>query len=395
MICRLEAITPIHIGTGYQIGMMDLIQYGKMAYLLNVRELFIFLKKTHGTNILKKFEGFVKDKTKTQSRGRGLELTLNKFLDENYISIEEIIENPSMVKYKVHAPFDVSRDIREHIKTDKIPYVPGSSLKGAIRGALLWYHVKADADRLISSLKRDLSRPSKKNIGKRFVDDFFSTDSRKYDAKYDILKFLEISDFMPLSYDLSIENVKTYSLKHDGFEAKQYDNFVESMKGCMEGRIGLSSQIKAAFKDEREYPLLRDKLNILGLKSDLNEEDMVNHIKDVMKEFNDWCLTKEIELCEKANDSNFSMKLDRLKRPNREEGLIRIGFAVGTIYQTLIKLIEEKDEELFFNIIDKLELHGLKRQKSYLYGNNLREIPYPKSIEFTMYGEPMGWLKWV
>lgn len=394
MICRLEAIMPIHIGTGYQIGMMDLIRDEKMAYVLNVRELFIFLKKTHGTNILKKFEGFVKDKTKTQSRGRGLELTLNKFFDENYISIEDILNDPRIVKYKVHAPFDVSRDIREHIKTDNIPYVPGSSLKGAIRGALLWYHVKDDVDGLISSLKRDLSRPSKRNIGKRFIDDFFSTESGKYDAKYDILKFLEISDFMPLKYDLSIENVKTYSLKHDGFEAKRYDNFVESMRGCMEGRIDLSSQIKAAFNDEREYPRLKDKLNILGLKSDLKEEDMVNHVKDVIKEFNDWCLTKEIELCEKANESRFSMKLEKLKRLNKEGGLIRIGFAVGTIYQTLIKLVEEKDVKTAKEIVNKLKLGRFKRDIDLETGVEL-DPPYPKSIEFTTYDEPMGWLKWV
>jgi len=368
MICRLDTITPINIGTGNQIGMMDIIQDDGIVYVLNVRKMFNFLRERHGSRILKKFEAFVTDKTKTYNRGRGLGLNLNRFLDENQISIDEIIDNFSIVKYKVNAPFAINRDLREQIKTNNTPYIPGSSLKGVIRSALLWYHVKDDPDelnKLIDSLKRDLNHPhpSKKYIGNKFVDEFFSTKDGKYDAKYDILKFLEISDFMPVSYKLSIKNVKTFSLKYNKFEPKRYDNFVESLEGCMEGKISLSSQIRAAIKDEKEYPLLREKLDILGLKSDLNlkEDDMVDHLKGAVKEFNDWCLSKEIELCEKASESKFPKILNELKRRNREDVLIRIGFSVGTIYQTLFKLIEEKDVGLAKDIVNRFRLGKFDR----------------------------------
>ena len=51
----------------------------------------------------------------------------------------------------------------------------------------------------------------------------------------------------------------------------------------------------------------------------------------------------KIELCEKAsNGRNFWEVLESIDTENS----IRVGFSVGTTYQTLIKLIEEKDVDL-------------------------------------------------
>ncbi|HIH77877.1 MAG TPA: type III-A CRISPR-associated RAMP protein Csm5 [Halobacteria archaeon] len=398
MICRLDTITPINVGTGNQIGMMDIIQDDEIIYVINIRELFNFLKEKYGSRILKKFEAFVTGKTKTYYGGRDTELSLDKFLDKNQIFIDDVIDIPNIVKYKANAPFVIYRDIREQIKTNNIPYIPGSSLKGAIRSALLWYHVKDNTDELIHSVRNDLNHHiPKKYIGNKFVEEFFSTKDGKYDAKYDILKFIEISDFMPAkngNYNLSIKNVKTYSLKYNKFEPKRYDNFVESVEGYVEGRISLSPQIRLAIKNENEYPLLKEKLDILGLEgdSDLKEEDMINHLKNAVKEFNTWCLSEEIKLCEKASESKFPKILNGLKERNEEKVLIRIGFSVGTIYQTLFKLIEEKDVRMAQEIVNKFKVGRYNR----VIDAATREIdpPYPKSIEITTDNQPMGWLKW-
>jgi len=109
-------------------------------------------------------------------------------------------------------------------------------------------------------------------------------------------------------------------------------------------------------------------------KNDI-EEKALSHIKKCLSEFNKWCLEKEITLC-KSNDE-FVTKLKEYKNKNA----IRLGFGIGTTYQTLIKLIEENDRELFFKIKKILRLG---RYVSI----------YPKSIEFTAKNESLGWLEW-
>ncbi len=248
-----------------------------------------------------------------------------------------------------------------------MPYVPGSSIKGAIRSGLLWFTICKDDEKinkLIGSLKADLKYNRgdlRKTIGRRFVEDFFRVNGtdKKYDAKYDLLKFLQVSDFMPTNHTLAVENVKTFSLKREG----SFDNwtiirirgknkkinlnqYVETVTGTFEGTINLSPQIKIALKNEKEYPLLEQKLNILGLNNSLNEKDLTNHLKKVLHEFNDWCLAQEIKLCEKANNSNLFLKeLNELRSQNKENTIMRAGFGVGTVYQTLIKVIENKDRK--------------------------------------------------
>jgi len=129
------------------------------------------------------------------------------------------------------------------------------------------------------------------------------------------------------------------------------------------------------------------------LKSDLNEEDMINHLIEVIGEFNEWCLSKEIELCRKANNAKeFLKELEGLGRQNKTESLIRIGFGSGTIYQTLIKRIEEEDVGIVQNIVNEVQLGKNKRKIDFKTNKNLYP-PYPKTLEFTRTNKPLGWLR--
>ncbi len=83
-----------------------------------------------------------------------------------------------------------------------------------------------------------------------------------------------------------------------------------------------------------------------------------------------------------------------MKQLNNSNNLIRVGFGVGTMYQTLIKLIEEEDIELAEQIVNKFKLGKFKRRIDSRTGTKLTP-PYPTSIEFTEDGKPLGWLKWM
>ena len=381
---KLKTVTPTHVGTGNTYNNWEFVKRGDKLHRINFSKFFSVLNEV-------KQEKLAEDLEK--------EKNLEIFLKEQKIHLHLLTEKyPEIVKYSVTCSFDNVNNIREQIKTNDISYIPGSSIKGAIRGALIWYYTRIDENfqEIVKTIDRDLRRRTKKKeIGNDYVNKFFSLNNGRYDAKYDLMKFLEISDFMPENCKLAVKNVKTYSLRSTSLTPKHYDNFVESINGTFNGTIKVSPQVKEAVKNKKEYPLLEEKLCILGLNGGLNKEVMIPHLKKVLREFNEWCLDKEIELCKKArNSSVFLKELDTLKSQNRKKNLLRIGFGVGTIYQSLIKLIEEKNKDLFYTLIDTLELHGWKKRKQYLYGYNLRNIPYPKSIEFTAENEPTGWLEW-
>ena len=145
-----------------------------------------------------------------------------------------------------------------------------------------------------------------------------------------------------------------------------------------------------ALKNKNEYPLLKEKLNILGLDENLKEYDFIAHLKNVMQKFNDWCLEKEIDLCKEANANDKVDYLNQIKDDNKNNNLIRIGFGIGTTYQTLIKLIKEEDPDLYKKIRKNCDLgKNFKRNNDIKLSN-----PYPKSIEFTAKNESLGWLEW-
>lgn len=381
MEIKLKALTPVHIGTGNSYGEAEFITEDNKLKRVIFSKLYDALLEEQKKKLLSEIEE--KD------------FNLEEFVRKNNIRVSE-----DMVLYHALIKSSPGREVREQIKTNNIPYIPGSSIKGAIRTVLLWKYLKADMrnfNYFIKSLKNELrGKINKKKFASMVVNNVFNLRKDKFDAKYDILKFLHVSDFTSEEFNLEIANVSTYSLKYGKFEEKHFDNFVEVLPvgTTLKGTISLNPQIKTALENRREYPLLEDKLEIFSLHEgdikDLEsaEEKMLNHLKRTLKEFNQWAIGKEIRLCEEGKDF-----IDALEKINIENS-IRLGFGIGTTYQTLIKMIEEKGIELAKEIVNhpRLRLGKFPRKVDRRTGRELFP-PYPKSIEFTEQKEPLGWMK--
>ena len=372
MKIKLVSETPTHIGNGNKYSSFEFLIKDKMLHRIS---LLNFLKS--------KDENFLKNLENCTS--------LHEFA--SYDDIKDFI------KYSIKTEYTNIKDVREHIKENDIPYIPGSSVKGAIREALLWNYVVNDKNKineLLINLRLGLRyRKNKKEIGNFFINKIFNLQNNKYDAKYDLLKFLEISDFIPDRYNLEIINVKTHSLTRNRLEQKRFSIFAESLTGEFNGEINLQcDRLEFALRDKNNYPLLTDKLFILGIDQEIDITNFIIYLKNSLRKFNEWCLNKEIELCKQAeNSSEFVKELEKIKTLNEKENLIRMGFGVGTIYQTLIKLVEEHDVKLAKEIVNNLKLGKFMRNFDYRTKDKLYP-PYPKSIEFTDNNLPIGWLKW-
>ena len=131
--------------------------------------------------------------------------------------------------------------------------------------------------------------------------------------------------------NMKIDKIETYALAKKKvkfrkgvikkFESIGFKQYIETLNGNFTGTIKLSPQLKIALKNKNEYPLLKEKLNILGLDENLKEYDFIAHLKNVMQKFNDWCLEKEIDLCKEANANDKVDYLNQIKDDNKNNNL--------------------------------------------------------------------------
>ncbi len=282
------------------------------------------------------------------------------------------------------------KEIREYIKTAGIPYIPGSSLKGAIRTALLWSHARKDAA-LIPSIRKELERKSsRRDIGNAYVSSVFSLrqgGSGKFDPKDDLLRFLQVSDCMPEDFTLFAESIQTFSLRQRMLARKEYSIFAECVKGTFQGSIGGLDQI-SRMADTPHFPLLMQKISLLGMQNPGDTGRVPAHLAKILTEWSRWCLERERIIVEEGRAEQYLKVLEKVNSWLREGAHVRLGFGVGTLYQTLIGLIEEKEPDLAVEIINRNRLGKFPRQAIH----DGIEPPYPKSVEFTRTGEPMGWV---
>lgn len=188
---KLTTLGPLYIGSGKTIGKKDYI-YKKNEnrfYFLNMK---IFFKELMKRNLLKSFEDYMMG-FKT--------IDLGQWLETQKITKEEWVH---WVDYSVDAGFlekKKKRMIDTFIK-DMYgnPYIPGSSLKGALRTILLPFMMsKAEKKQTKRNLLKNEIRTEDdyEKVNKGIQNDYFNRLKRedyKNNATNDIMSMIRISD---------------------------------------------------------------------------------------------------------------------------------------------------------------------------------------------------------
>lgn len=393
MKIRLKTKTPVHIGTGIRYGPGEFFVTGGMVRRVSPERMYRAL-----------------------SEGRRDDFFMAIERDEDRFNLERFLrpgERDGFDRYALKNAYGAEvpaiKEIRECIKTGfDEPYIPGSSIKGSIRTALLWDVAKDDPS-FVPAIQRDLSsndRRMKERIGKGYESRIFSTktknDGPDGDPKYDLLKFLQVSDARAVPTQngpkqvLRLEGIQTLSLNSGGFAPKQFITYAETVIGEYDCDITLAPAIRGALK-RPDLDRLAGRLEVLGITArDLDdlptaEEKVVAHIKGAMRRFVGAALAKERDLMERGNNSLCLQEFAKIEAEHQTTDLFRIGFGVGTTYQTLFDIIEEKDPDLALDIVSGQRLG--RHARSLGSGRRL-EMPYPKTLECTLRSSPMGWVRW-
>lgn len=493
----LKTLTPLHIGNGEALRPIDYIINDSVLYRVSQKQLLNFIKEN---SLISEFEVWINRKTdeidslKTNinnidSEIRNLKrnnekdlvkrkenskkdfnrqlneldrsINLKSFLSEISDSLlKKFIENEKPTKFILK--FEINNQIRGFIKspTNK-PYLPGTSLKGAIRTALLYKYLKDFAniqeikkiiEDLLSSVQKDKSR-----LGKEFKPDKYKKTfadkieqlvfycetkdqngrRKKDDEKFDIMKFLFVSDGILQKDDLTLANIDLYLLtkkkdKKPGrieivAEKQPQAPCVEAIPpdSIIKTEIDFNIQFFLSIKDKFDNNAikqgkdliwidLKDKVkNVFNLDIDTlrkenieeKKEEVLSYIFSAINEFSNAQLKAERiwikEFSEKDRNKTYSNKINSgFKKLFDHKGtLIHLGFASGFNGITEFLYLKPNPElkELFKEVMEFFligDRPGAKHTEENPYIANPDKFPKSRRLtELNNSLEPLGWLQ--
>ncbi|MGC8937248.1 MAG: type III-A CRISPR-associated RAMP protein Csm5 [Candidatus Methanomethylicaceae archaeon] len=186
----METLTPVHIWSGSTYGPSDYYVEGGMLTRIDFYRLV-------GESEFSRY----RDRIMEALRRRDSIRKVAPALAERHILYN--VKNTGVVEGKL---------IREYIKTAGRPYVPGSSLKGAILTALVWDHVKsgkfAISDWEFRAREKETEKRSKELI-RRVLQEFGRSGQRDMDPLFN--RWIRIADSEPARIeDLLAAKVTVY-----------------------------------------------------------------------------------------------------------------------------------------------------------------------------------------
>ncbi|NLU58404.1 MAG: type III-A CRISPR-associated RAMP protein Csm5 [Methanosarcina thermophila] len=351
----LETISPIHIGNGSSYSNAEFLSIGNTIHRMDINKIYNLLNEKER----EKFVDYLEDqqfKLDDFFRGKSLSIAESKLY-----SLERKGQTPR-------------GEIREHIKTEMKGYLPGSSLKGAIKTVVMnAFMDKKKIEKIGEIFDNPDSKTRNKEIQK-FIEDIFSSEG-KQSSYSDFMRFVQISDFIPVSR-LCVSEVR--SLEVDDNINRWYwyqrgGKIVQSFLETIEVGEKLEGEIHFTYNYDVHHSLgLKGKADILNIEE----------IKYFIFNFSAEIIKHEISFSKKYNIDfllDFYRKLKKLNSP--ESPVIKLGHGAGYLGTTIGLEIKKENHEVFEQVRRSL------RGRSY-------EFEFPKTRRIAVEENvPMGWCK--
>ncbi len=376
---KLETITPIHIGSGETMNQID-------GYYANGRWYRIDLDK-------------VLEHPATNINALTSEMSQRDFRWSDYFSRHNM-DTADLSTYNIlcaQSPETV--DIREAIKSvGNRPYIPGSSIKGALRTALLSHLIDEDdtlfqnnLEHLVNlSKQRARGNPRKETPANKIEQDAFGKD-----PNHDLLRALQVSDTEPIdnnaleigmAWTITLDRSNKLVQKIDN--GQEYKNFVQQIQPKQ--TLTFTLKIDELLFREREK-----------IRLDFNDQQ-----QKILIDMAEVCRSEANALMESEQDffdyykfPNIPGVYDELIDQNTTlpEGafFLQIGWGTGYRANTVTSSFtefEEAPEELLLNLQKRFRL-GESRGKRGQYDS--REFPKTRRILYRGHNPiaPLGWVK--
>lgn len=237
MKLKLHTVSPIHIGTGNSLEPFEYIIENGTYYRLNQNKAFgLALEKYPDfpekfTHWLERTSGRIQKTSDNAEQARIRSQFNFRYFCESVLNDKDLADSiiEKGYAYKCPIPFglDGKKQIQELIKNpDNTPYIPGTSIKGALRTILAWRAfsnlTENEKTKLLTEIVnsrqfreikgRDLDTPIEEELfvcgTEKRTKDGIKTDFS--DIKFDILKFIHVSDAFSDSAEMVVYPANLY-----------------------------------------------------------------------------------------------------------------------------------------------------------------------------------------
>ena len=369
---RIEIISPVHIGTGESLNDKSFIVVDKEVHVIDERK---FMNKVTSTPQLR---------TGLERFCMGDE-SLARFLRQHNIHPKEV----TLYSIRKMGQRDV-RSVLPFIKMPELipkPYIPGSSLKGALRSAFLRNHLlgsdkaRLEGEERVKEKLRD-GKPKK-------ADDALEQWYFGKDQHHEWLRLLQFTDTRPVDVkELGVAEVLTFSSTQD--LRLQQKTFVLNPEVLTPGSVLDGGLVVNRYLTQ---PPARKEL----AKPDLR------HLENIAKAFNqvaDEQIEQEkafygklgqsdlVEWYEKLSQRRKSLRSDRL------ECLVRLGWGTGYDNKTVSDVFSDETFDEIRRVYDlpvgKPGRRGKPLPKA--LSPKSRKLALRQAEDGTTEQLPMGWL---
>lgn len=362
--CWAKVLSPVHIGSGESYNASEYFK----AKLKSEGNLIDVISRINISNYYlslndKKKNDFLRGLSDPDFDLSGFDRKIPKDF-RRYLAINE-------------SKFDIpaNKMIDENIKTLDKAYIPGTSIKGAIKSSILYRLID---DELIKDISRNVLDNGNviKDKYYNFMSNIFSTKFIENGAQGDIMKFIRVSDSNTIKRP-SVHDVVTVmaSFREGHYEFYSRNNREKYTISFLE-TIPVDTKLS--------FNIINGYSDLIHKKSFENKKHLIDidYIKKSIFIFSRSLINNELEFADKYNMDCLYDFYSEIKELNTlESPLLKIGAGSGYLATTVNLKIKKYNPDLFEEIADGTQ-----------YTNYDYEFPKSRKITYNG-GKPLGWIK--
>ncbi len=362
---NVEVQTPVHVGSGETVNALSYLRVKDMLYVVDPDRWQRWLEKEKVTSrFLQWMDGVVQTLNTPQQR----QMSLTRFLTDSLRRQDVEAVAKQVAAYPLHMEQcgepDPVRGFKAHLRdARRCAYLPGSSLKGAIRTALLEDLLLED-DHLNRYLQQPLQQRLKtaagdrrrlrhevRNVWQQMEQALLRGGRQK--ANFDLLRFVMVSDSEPFEP----EQVSLRLVRSEGTD-RRTDTWLEMVRAGASTRFTLT--------------LLPDApLTLLGLDAALGEYLVWQTLFEVLYGRAERRLKRELQYPYPAGVKQELQQLQSLNRPDAP--LLCVGWGQGYLGTTVMGLVRDASPKEYAQMVQNMR-EALPRR-----GQGVQPQNFPKT----------------
>lgn len=375
---QLETLSPIHIGTGKTVNKQELEQFAAgSAALIDL-----------DSYIEKQLEG-IKDVNLMKEK---IEELTRVFSDPN----QGLPEQTLPVLRKINSPLGDFEEFREHIHLKLNHhhdiYIPGSSLKGAIKTLLFTQKLFLQQRDKITTRQDSYNKKQFKYAYKHVMQQILG-----WDANSDIGRLFQIADTVFSNTATEINKCVTANWLNYKWDRKKerggsLDNWIECLPKGMTAKTTITfpevlhAQLMNQLQKERNSPLRKNYEHLA--KSGYDIESLNTFFRIINKETKALIKMEKRFLADKYQKSPYTQtyysRLETLENQlnqAKDYCILRMGFGSG------FRFITGYWQE------NKMNRGEAERLAKAVRGPYYKNYDFPKTLKMLENGEPLGFIK--